>query len=105
MKYKKIKINHTTNLTTGGDTIDTLQSYNDKPSWINVRKLDKMIDMTWHKQGQWHRLSGPARVFKLFNKKEPLFVEYFVNGEGLSKEAWEKHPEVIEYKIKTLINN
>lgn len=56
----------------------------------------KVYGNYWCNNNKLHDFEKP---FKLANEDE----QYFINGEQLTKEAWEKHPLVIEHKIKELL--
>ena len=69
---------------------ENLTSQNDKPS-IEGDNLKIWTNAT----GSVHRLSGPATIE---TKDDGTTKErYFINSAPLTKEEWEKHPEVLVY--------
>ena len=91
----------------------TLHSFNDAPAivfengdsrWykdgLHHRDGDKpaVIEpgwkMWWVVDGKLHRLSGPA-IDRPYRR-----VDYYINGEQYGKEEWEKHPDVVAYRLK-----
>ena len=53
--------------------------------------IDKDGYIAYIINGKWHRLDGPARIW--LNVEE----RYYINGEKLSKEEFELHPERLKY--------
>ncbi len=84
---------------------ELIHSYNNKPCFICVSFSNKTIVKYWKNNGVYHNLTGPAFLVYNFNNKKPRGENYYINGILYPKEKWEKHPEVIKYKIKQLINN
>lgn len=56
-------------------------SFSDRPSLVyrSKNKIDKFKIKSWHKNGQLHKLDGPAAIFE---KSE----YYFLNGEFLKSQ-------------------
>ena len=58
---------------------------------------------SWFLNDKWHRLDGPA--YTQYNKDGTLKVQFWaVNDKKYTKENWEAHPDVIEYRLNKLIN-
>ena len=71
--------------------------------YIKEDNIEIVIEEGYYKNGQLHRLDGPAEIF--YGEPEVIKREnYWINDEWLIKEEWELHPEVIEYKLNQLIN-
>ena len=61
----------------------------DKPAII-----DDYGDVWWLVNGELHRLSGPTVIYS--NGSEG----YYINHKRYTKEQWERHPDVVSYKLK-----
>ena len=64
-----------------------LHSFNDEPAVV-----DEDGNKWWYTDGWIHRLSGPAIV------NADGTEEYLIRQTTYSKEKWEKHPYVLEYR-------
>lgn len=54
-------------------------------------------DIIYSENGNFHNLDGPA----LITSKENSY--YYIDGVEFIKEDWEKHPKVIEHRIKKIM--
>ncbi len=106
MKYEKNKFSSTLYyIYTINKDANYLDSYNNKPALIEINFETKIIRKTWFNDGVNHNVYGPAIITHKFNNKNVNSQSYFINGVLLSKEEWERHPEVIEHRIKELLNS
>lgn len=82
-----------------------IHSYNNKPAMIIIDFELKTIRKVWYCDGTLHNMNGPAIIVYDFNNKEIKKTAYYLNDKFFNKEEWENHPEMIEYRIKKLLNS
>lgn len=67
-----------------------------KYTWID----GNYYNSTYLKNGNYHRLSGPAMTEYEKNEKKEYF---FIDGLYIDKEDYKKHPEVRAQKLKRIV--
>ena len=78
------------------------ESYNDKvpDDFTGIIEYPEVKYKGWHKNGDYHRVDGPARIRE--DDVEP-FVQYWLNGVELTKEEWVIQTKVLKTSVGKLI--
>lgn len=82
---------------------------NEEPNHIEIREdrsffiwYEDQIDDDVRADLLPHRLNGPAWIH-YGHENDEIYVEYHLHGEQFTKEDYYNQPEVIEYKLKSIM--
>ena len=99
--YNKGKTSNSDEVSADGESFKSVSSDNSFTTWKDANGelhntdgpavISKKGSKHWYVHGKLHNLTGAAKNYATGAKL------YYINGKKLSKQAWEKHPDVVAF--------